>query len=476
MNKRNKDKLNNSSGTEKYEILIRLSENETKCYLHIKTKPGADEPELSDLKRKLKENEVKYGIIKENLNKIIDKKQYDQDVLVAQGVQPVPGKDAEIEYLIDFEKTGKPEIDELGNVNFYEINIINSVKKGEKLAKKRPPIEGKEGITVKNEKIEPPSPSDTIIPSGKNTVISPDDKNILIAAIDGCVKLRNNKIVDVEPVFIVKGDVNFSTGNIDFMGSVIVKGDLISGFKIKAGGDVQIDGVVEDAKIEAKGDVLVKLGFTGKGNGEIVAGGNAILKYCENQVLSARQDVIISEYIINGYVKAGERILVTGKSGVIVGGVTIALKGVEVNNLGSRQNIKTSVYIGITEEIRNKYNKINAELRKTKEQLENITEGINILMKIKLLKKVFSKENENILKRLKETKGLILTDREKLIDEKKKLLKEIENYKSATIKVYNVLYSNVRIHITNKRYYNQHDIKNVMFFLADDGIGYKPLE
>ena len=54
-----------------------------------------------------------------------------------------------------------------------------------------------------------------------------------------------------------------ATGNIDFLGSVIVL-KRKSGFTIKASGDIEINGIVEAAKIEAGGNITVKRGIQGK--------------------------------------------------------------------------------------------------------------------------------------------------------------------------------------------------------------------
>ena len=47
------------------------------------------------------------------------------------------------------------------------------------------------------------------------------------------------------PVYVVPGDVDFSTGNIDFIGSVKVMGSVRNGFSVKAEGNVEIMGRLE---------------------------------------------------------------------------------------------------------------------------------------------------------------------------------------------------------------------------------------
>ncbi|MFC1726871.1 DUF342 domain-containing protein, partial [candidate division KSB1 bacterium] len=341
---------------------------------------------------------------------------------------------------------------------------------------KHPMAEGKDGISVKNEKIAVMPPKDVIIPFGKNTMPSPDDPNTLIAATDGLAKLKDKKIIEVDPVYEIKGHVDFSTGNVKFIGSVKIKGDVKSGFKVEADGPVEVDGVVEDATIISGGNVIVKLGFIGRGNGKIVSKGSVYLKYCDNQKIYAEKDVIVSEHIINGYIRAGEKVIVAGKSGVITGGEIIALHGIEVKNLGSKQHIKTLIYLGITEEFKDKYNETLKEIIKGKENLTHIEEGINIIIKIKLLKKGLSKEKEELLEKLTNAKELILTQQKNLLSKRKKLLDDMKSYKHAYLKVFHIVFPNVRIYIFNRKYINQYEISKVMFQYSDKEVVYKPLE
>lgn len=40
--------------------------------------------------------------------------------------------------------------------------------------------------------------------------------------------------VFIEPVYTIKGDIDYSVGNIDFKGSVRIGGNVVAGFSIKA--------------------------------------------------------------------------------------------------------------------------------------------------------------------------------------------------------------------------------------------------
>ena len=79
-------------------------------------------------------------------------------------------------------------------------------------------------------------------------------------SINGQVVLKNNKI-SIEPIYIVPGDVSLETGNIVFLGSVIVQGSVHDNFVVKAAGNIDIKGTVQKAFIEAEGDIFLRQGF-----------------------------------------------------------------------------------------------------------------------------------------------------------------------------------------------------------------------
>ena len=95
--------------------------------------------------------------------------------------------------------------------------------------------------------------------------------------VDGHVSLVEGKVF-VSDVYEVE-NVDLSTGNIDFEGSVQVKGNVSSNFVIRAGGNVIISGVVEGAYIEAGGNIIIARGMNGMTKGILKAGGNIVAKF-----------------------------------------------------------------------------------------------------------------------------------------------------------------------------------------------------
>ena len=89
--------------------------------------------------------------------------------------------------------------------------------------------------------------------------LSPDDSDLLIAAIGGQPVIVSNGAI-VEPTIKMK-NVDLSTGNLAFEGTIVISGDIAAGMEVKASGDIIVGGMVEAAMLEAKGNVEVKGGI-----------------------------------------------------------------------------------------------------------------------------------------------------------------------------------------------------------------------
>ena len=156
-------------------------------------------------------------------------------------------------------------------------------------------------------------------------VIEGMNQDELIAMIDGRVSLKNEEI-NILPVYEVNGDVDLKSGNIDFLGVVIIKGNVRDGFKVKAEGDVIVEGLVEDATIISGANIFVKNGILGKegGNGIIRAEGSVNTKFLQNIKVNAKKNIEVLDHILNSDVEADDCILAINGKGKIIGGRVVA--------------------------------------------------------------------------------------------------------------------------------------------------------
>jgi hypothetical protein len=165
------------------------------------------------------------------------------------------------------------------------------------------------------------------------------------AAINGSIIL-NGSVIEVVNTYVVDGDVDFSTGNIQFNGNVLINGNVPDGFEVKAEGDIIVAKIVESARLEAGRDIVIKGGVQGKGRGLISAGRDIKVGYAQNARLEAQGNIYIGNFAINSYVFTSKNLVMLEKRGSVIGGEVFAQRGIDVRILGSENGVKTSAEAG----------------------------------------------------------------------------------------------------------------------------------
>ncbi|MFC1508484.1 flagellar assembly protein A [Candidatus Omnitrophota bacterium] len=432
---------------------LKVSDNNYEAYVTVTNFAGDGELSATDLTAFLNDEGVIYGILQSEVERIFTEGIFGQEVLVAQGKEVEHGKDGTITYFFPTEVMIAS--DEQGNVDYKELNVVHTVNVGEKLAELISPQEGNEGFTVYGKTIQPEKGKIPSLPMGKNTQPDPNDPSVLISTIEGCVTYSHN-IVTVEEVFVVSNNVDYSTGNIHFIGSVVVQGDVKSGFKISSSRDVQINGIVEDASIECGGNVLLKKGFIGKGHGRIIARGEVIAKYCENQTIIADGDVNISDYAMNCTIKTRGHLFVKEKTGLIVGHESYAVKGIEAKTVGSESFTYTKLFAGV-DEVLNAYLEINIG------QIEHIDETIVKYNRRKLVKKELTESVKRLYAQLLHLKKEKEDKRKLLLEELDNLDSRKEEFKASYIKITGTVYPGTTLKVYD-RIIKISDPRNDVFF------------
>jgi uncharacterized protein len=447
--------------------------DEYEASVKITPRLGADDFGSDDLRKYLQDSGIVFGVLEDVIEWAFKEEKFEQPLLVAKGQPPVDATNGELVFHFDTEI--KPKLDDDGNVNFKELNLIQNVRKGDKLAEVTEPVPGKEGKTIYGETSEPGEGVKPELPSGDNTIRSPENPDLLLADIDGTVrKVKDN--VSVDPVFAVKGDIDFSVGNIDFLGAVVITGDVKSGFKVKATGDIEVNGIVEDAIIESDGNVLLKMGFIGHGGGKITAKGNVSARYCVNQHIVCQGDVNIGEYFMHSNVLAGGMLIVTEKKGLIVGGEYCALKGIEANILGNENFEHTSIIAGVDRETGRKIKELRSRLWQNADHLKEINKILNKYSRRRLVKKPLPPDRLELidtLNKIKDKKNQIAADLGAEIKE----MESADNIcEEATIKAFDIIYPGVAVTLCNRHVKVEDPLKSVVYRYSENGVVMESLD
>lgn len=264
---------------------------------------------------------------------------------IAKGIEPVNGIDADIRYYELSER--KPVIEETGKANFYHMNFVDEVEKGDWIGEKTPPTEGTDGVNVVGELLKARKGKDKrLVYDAKSVVlIEENGKSILKAAAKGIVSKNAGKI-SVADHLLIEGDVGIATGNIEFDGSVTVQGTIQEGFSVVAGIDIAVMselGVREVGRIESlNGDIFIKGGIFGKG--VIKAAKNIFVKHANDCSLEAGEDLHIGFYAKGSQLTA-KNVITEQTKGKIMGGHIIAQGKVFANEIGNKVEHKTVIQV-----------------------------------------------------------------------------------------------------------------------------------
>ena len=318
-------------------VTVQISPDEMKAYIVVTPpKPGGFDLEVDEIKNILNNNGVVVGIQDDVLNNIMDYPDYNEPILVAKGLKVQDGKDAKIIYNFNINKEEIQLVEEDGKVNFKELNLVQNVVAGQILATKERATDGEPGRTVTNKLLPARSGKDCSMSPGRNTKLTEDGLSV-VSEINGQVYLMGGKVV-VDPVYTIQGDVNLKTGNILFLGTVVVQGSVEDGFSIKAAGNIEIHGSVGRCELEAEGDIIINGGVMGKNEGIITSGKSVYAKFIESVKVHATEGVYVQDGILHAFIDATKEIICIGKRGAIVGGRLRAGELVKTKTLGSVAN------------------------------------------------------------------------------------------------------------------------------------------
>ncbi|MCF6147338.1 MAG: DUF342 domain-containing protein [Candidatus Kuenenia sp.] len=340
---------------------------------------------VDDILKFLKSKSIEFGIKEDAISFALGKARQENitvgNVLIAEGIRAIDGEDGKIEFLVEVNKQIKPKVNDDGKVDYYNVSVIENVEEKQILARLIDPTPGKPGKSVYKEPIAPVPGKPCNLPVGENTKISGKDSKLLISEIGGNVVYQGG-VLSVKSCYVVEEDVDFSVGNITYKGSVVVKGNVKSGFCLNVDGNLEIGGTVEDAVINTNGNVLIKGGFVGSGKGIINSKGRVMIGFSRNQTIIAEEVKILRE-AIDCSIFAKNSVEVKGGRLSITGGQTTAGQIIEVETLGSRSETFTEIEVGIDYSNRKSLLNMKKEMNESANALNKIEKELNTLNEFK---------------------------------------------------------------------------------------------
>lgn len=354
-----------------------------------------------EINKKIEEKGIVFGVKAEIFSEDFD---YSKEQILAEAVLPENGKDAEVTY-IDI-PNAKPEVDKKGAVDFYSVELYKTVTAGDWVGTMVLPTDGKEGMTIFGEPLHSKKGKGSRLRYDPKTIqlIEEEEQHVLSAKVSGIVEFKGGKLSITEHLMI-SGDVNYSTGNIDFKGFLTIKGTIEDGFSVKADYDISVLGEMGLGMVKSiesrHGSVFLKGGIYGRNKSVVKAKKNIFVKYANEVKLSCEGEINIGYYALNAVLESNS-LTVAASNGRILGGNAQLIARLEAQYVGNNKEIRTDINISgferkkINEELTEVLNEYKEKLKlmeynkKALEVIEN-GEGQNVPIEYKKLKLLIDK-------------------------------------------------------------------------------------
>lgn len=360
-------------GMEKDKIQIRISYDNMAAYMKLAIPDEENPYTMEMLLTALERKGVVAGIDREKLVSILENKLYTREEQVAAGKAPIEGHDGFYEFKFNKDLNRKPKVLPDGSVDYFSMNIIAVVNEDDVIALYNNCEQGEDGYNVKGATIAAKRCKELSPLKGKGFRRS-EDGQVYYANETGKIDFVGDRLI-ISPVYEVSGDTDIHTGNIDFAGDVLIHGAVRTGMSIRAKGTVTIEGVVENATIEAGHDVILKSGLMGNSVASITTKGNLYAKFVEYANLNVA-GFVNAEVLLGCNVECGKKIIITGTKGYLIGGNTVAIGGIEANDIGNEMEVKTNIEVGVDSKWYRRLKILERKIATTTHNIELLDEKI----------------------------------------------------------------------------------------------------
>lgn len=317
------------------------------------------------LLQSLEEKGVKTGIDYATLERLEKQGTDSNMVILATGRRPQTGADGWYEFFFDINMKKEPKLLEDGSVDYQNIKWFELVRKGDVVAKYHEPEPGSPGLNILGDEVPAKKGRELRQLTCKGVTLEPDKKTY-IASMDGKIEYKEGGL-EVTNI-LVQDSVTQATGNVEFNGSVYVRGEVGDGAVIRAEKDILVDGFVEGAVLEAGGDIILRKGNNGDGRGRLKANGSIMGSFFERANVKAGKH-INANYCLNSELWADGRIEIAGKNGSLTGGSAYAAQGINAFNIGNAAGIRTGISVGGEDPFLAEMNSLEEKFRSAQREL-----------------------------------------------------------------------------------------------------------
>lgn len=458
------------------DVRVQVSISDQNMKASVSLAAPTDEQEqplvLQDVLDALSKARVKSCINEKLISEYLDAKKWDQLFVVAEGTYPTVGNDAIFGYNFSTTKSLKPHIKDDGHIDYKEIDIICSANKDDLLIKKIPATQGANGVDVLGNVVPGKFGKDFNITAGAGTYKDPNDASIIKAAIDGIITFNPKAlVVEVQKLYAIPGNIDFSTGNVHVKSSVDIGGDVKTGFSITTPYDINVKGRIEHAEINCDGNLNVKGGIVGDNKQLIKVGGDIHTGYIRDQHIICHGGVYAATEISGSTIESGDEVTLVKPDGRIVGGKIVACSKIVAGSAGNKYDVPTLLEVGVNFEHRERYIKKVEQITESHKQAETIKKKIDLMDE-----SLPDPGMNNAYKALKDQHKGAVEHWERMCADLKEIEKDYFNVDNPVVMIMKTVFNGVTVKIRHAVYEVKQDMNHVMFKLNGDQIECSPIK
>ncbi|SDM98506.1 hypothetical protein SAMN04487897_101712 [Paenibacillus sp. yr247] len=454
-----------------YYISISISDDKLSAYLLINNVDDNFKVTAGQLEDIIQTNRIVHGLNRPLLAQIAANPQpfYHQKVMIASGTKPEEGQNGYIKFIFDFDEEDKKplELDD-GRVNYKEVVSLHNVRKGQPIGQRFLATEGSPGRAVTGETLFTKAGKEARFKLGKN-VITDAEQMGLYSLIDGMVVRTDRDKINVFPVYEVNGNVDYNIGNIDFVGTVVVRGNVLPGFKIRAAGDIRVTGGVEAAELEAEGSIDISAGIVGQNKAYVKAGKNVKSSFIQDATVEVAGELKVSQSIMHSTIRAGKAVNCIGSKGLIVGGTIQAGERVTARTIGNSMSTTTVVEVGVLPELRNEMLNLRNQLKVYIENMDKTEKALTLLDQLAAAGQL-GPDKVAMRVKLNHTKKQAIEEQNTIKERILEIEKSLEDSDKAKVEILSTIYGGTKIVIGRYTKYIKDPTNRMTFHLSDGDI------
>ncbi|MEQ8352411.1 MAG: FapA family protein [Leptospiraceae bacterium] len=367
---------------------------------------------------------------------------------IATMKNPTAARDASVQWQIEPNPRAVP-VREAGQreedpVDFRNLNVVQTCKAGDLLARVLPGEPGEAGFTVTGRTLPATDGSAIVLEAGLNVEARGTE---FFSKIDGHARVSNYQTrfprIDVEEILELD-NVDYSTGHIDFPGTVVVHNTVLDGFQVNARGDIIIEKTVSNVFLKAEGDIILTGGAVTRNSGYVEAAGSIFARFAQKSSLLAGHGIYIQEVSMHSRLTAGQEIIVEEGRGEIIGGDILAGQRVKARKLGTKMETATRITVGVDPDTFQKLREMDAQYEEQKKTYHRVLLHMQQIEESRKRGKATA-EDEETEKRLRMVQQKLEKHLENLELQRERLIASINPVEGAEIEVREQVFPGVEI-------------------------------